>query len=103
MSRNALQSYSRSKSIPGFLPFFQAIGKKNGMKNVLQERPRYTKNQSDTLLFQELKKLVDARISTLPKSRFLPIKIKAVALPLLYLFFYVLAISIRVALLEKSA
>lgn len=63
------------------------------MKNVLQERPRYTKNQTDALLFQELKKLVDARLSTLPKSRFLPIKIKAVVLPLMYLFFYALALQ----------
>jgi len=82
--------------MPSFLPFFQhTIEKKNTMKNVLQVSPRYNKNQTDTLLFQELKKLVDTRISTLPKSRFLPIKIKAVVLPLMYMLFYVLALQQR--------
>lgn len=63
-------------------------------KNVVEmtmKRPSYYKDSQETQLFAELRKRVNARMESIPKSRDTSIKIKAVVLPILYFGTYFLA------------
>lgn len=57
------------------------------------DKPMYFKDPQDATLFNELRKRVKDRVSTVKTDKELPIKIKAVVLPLLYFSLYGLALT----------